>query len=102
MTDPTTLPATIERPTPKSEWTLAGALFAVWLLALIFGVLIAMLTWPDSVAETRIVWLGRALIGALICNGLIVLAFISPWVGTVKLTGPAASLELDGKDHDHG
>ena len=98
-----TPPTTITRPTTKSEWTLAGALAAVWVLALIFGLMIAYLPWPDMVAADRIAWLGRALIGAMICNALIVIAFISPWVGTVKATGPAGlNLEVDGKDAANG
>jgi hypothetical protein len=87
------------KPTAKSEWTLAGALAAMWVLALVYTLLMAFVPWPDVVAPERILWLGRGMIGTLICNALIVIAFISPWVGTIKATGPdGVNLEVDGKD----
>ena len=102
MTDAATAPTTIQRPTTKSEWTLAGALAAMWVLALIYTLIIAFLPWPDLVAHDRIEWLGRGMIGSLACNALIVMAFCSPWVGTVKLSGPGVTAEVDNKDSANG
>lgn len=83
-------------PTTKSEWTLIGALVAACMLALTFGAVLTFPSWPDDVAAERIHFLGWALLMAIGGILLVVIAIISPWVGTVKASGMGADLEIGG------
>jgi len=96
--EPTTLPI-VTRPTPLSEWTLVGIGVALCLLALIFAMMLLFPHWPDATAAQRVWFLGWSLLLAIGGILLLVLAFVSPWVGTVKATGFGADLELQGKSN---
>ncbi len=101
MTDATTATtpeATIvSRPTTKSEWTLIGALGASCVLVLLFGGVLAFKHWPDFVLHDIVHFLGWTLI--MLAGGilLVIIAVISPSVGTVKAHVLGSELEINGK-----
>lgn len=100
-TDPALPPdaKTFERPTKKGEYTLFAVLVVACLLALYSIRAIAyghwLLTEPVDLARIHaLFWSAVMSIGAVL---LLVVAFASPWVGTVKASGLGANLEVDGK-----
>jgi membrane protease YdiL (CAAX protease family) len=88
--------STLQRPTRESQWTLFAVLGVLCLFASIAIYAIGWRAWPQWVAGERIKYLGWIGIGAVICIGLMVIAFASPWIGTVKASGLGANLEVDG------
>ena len=102
MTDPTPAPAlaaasSVTRPTKEGQWTLFLVLLVVCVFTLVTIFAIGFLKWPDIVAADRIkslAWIAYLSVGAVL---LLVCAFMSPYVGTVKASGMGANLEIDGK-----
>jgi len=99
MADPT--PRATVRPTTLAEWTLIGALAGSWIAAMYTVHALAWGVWQATSDQDRIHWLGTAAIGALICMGLIVLSFLSQWVGTIKATAGVASIEIGNEGNEH-
>ena len=88
-------PIAISKPTKKSENTLVFALIALVSLSIIFALILMFGSWNEAVAD-RVHFLGWGLllsVGGII---LLVLGFISPWVGSVKASGMGATLQLNG------
>lgn len=91
----------VERPSTKSEWTLAVALVA---LCLFTFVLIGVLAWwgpwgPKSEGQriNFLGWMGWLSTGGVL---LIIVAIASPFVGHISAkAGPdGADVSIDGKD----
>ena len=91
-------PSTMERPTPTSEWTLIGVLMVLCVFAMAPIISLAWGRWPDGAAHDRIHYLGWIALGAVICIGGLIVAFMSPWVGTVRASGMGANIDIEGKD----
>lgn len=101
MTDATTaitpVATIVTRPTQKSEWTLIGAGIACALLVIAFGSVLTFCAWPRYLDGEIIHYLGWALL--LLVGGilLVVVACISPSVGTIRASGMGANLEIKGQ-----
>jgi hypothetical protein len=87
------------RPTPIAERTLVGVAAGFCVQALLFGAFLLLPIWPEAAAARRIDYLGWALILSAVGNLIIVIGFMSPWIGSVKLTGLGAELDVNGH-HD--
>ena len=94
--DQLTPPAEATRPTPMSERTLIAALIFACMLALLFGAALLFPNWPDAVAAERVSYLGWALILAVLCIMVMIIAFASPWLGSVRVSGFGAELDVKG------
>ncbi|MDE1914754.1 MAG: hypothetical protein KGJ57_17355 [Sphingomonadales bacterium] len=91
MADPVTT-----RPTRLAERTLICALAALCLFALIFAGTLLFPAWPAAVAAQRIHYLGSALILAVLGILVMIIALASPWLGSVRVTAPGASIDING------
>ena len=89
------------RPTPMAERTLIGALGALCILALIDCLLIVIPHWPDAVAPARIAYLGGAMILAVLGILVMVIAFASPWLGSVRVSAMGAQLDVAGQSWEN-
>ena len=87
----------LTRPTPLAERTLAGALGALWMLAVVLASMLLGAHWPDAVAGDRVRYLGIGLILALIGILVLIIGFASPWLGSVRMTGMGATIDINGE-----
>ena len=116
MTEPSTLtvttppvaPVTIaKRPTTMGERTLLTFGAGVWLLAVMFGLMLILPTWPASVSGERVLFLGFALLLSNVGLLVAIAIFISSNVGTVDVKASAgvggltAEAEIGRRDTDH-
>ena len=91
------------RPTPMAERTLAAALVALCLVALALACLLTFHAWPDNPVSPDIVhWLGIALVISLVGILVLIIGFISPWLGSVRLSGLGAQIDIAGEDSPRG
>ena len=95
-------PTLVERPTPLGEKTLVGVLLVLCLFAIILTASLSFGNWPATAADARIHFLGWGLLIAVGGVLLLVAAFASPFIGTVRASGLGANLEIDGIDHEPG
>jgi len=93
MPDPT---PSVLRPTPLAERTLVGVSAGLCLMALLFAGLLAFLHWPGAVAAEIIHYLGWALILTILALTAMIAAFVSPNVGSVKISGLGAEIDIQG------
>jgi hypothetical protein len=101
-------PAETTRPTPLAERTMVGVAAGFCMQALIFGVFLLLPSWPktERVAELQIHYLGAALIISSLGNLLTIIGFMSPWLGSVRIRGWGAQVDVNGDaapevpDHD--
>lgn len=84
------------RPTPLSEKTLVGALIGFNVNLIVFTMFLAWKHWPDVNADKIIGYIGAALIILAFGNLLIVAGFLSPWIGTIRLSGMGVNLDVSG------
>lgn len=89
------------RPTPLAERTLAGLALGFCLNVIIFAGFLAWKNWPDAVARDIIHFLGATLIILALGNLLIVIGMMSPWIGTVRVSGMGVNLDVNGSQ-DNG
>lgn len=89
----------VSRPTTKAEWTLIGAGVFCGLLALVFTSALVLHTWAVTPAndKDRIHYIGWALFLAIAGLLLVIVAIVSPSVGTVHASGLGAEVELKGR-----
>ena len=90
------------RPTPLAERTLAGALGALWMLAFVLALMLLVPRWPEAVAGDRVRYLGIGLIMALLGILILIIGFASPWLGSVRVAGLGASIDINGEQGDQG
>jgi len=86
------------RPTPLAERTLVGVAAGFCLQSLIFGAFLLVPSWPNEVAGDRVHYLGWALLLSAAGNLFMVLAFASPWLGSVKIEGLGAQIDVTGEN----
>ncbi len=98
MTDQTS--SVVQRPTPLAERTLMGVAIGINLQMVLFGCFMLLPFWPASTANARVHYLGWALLASALGNLIIVIGFMSPWLGTVKVSGLGAAIDING-DNPH-
>jgi len=90
------------RPTPLGERTLLGALVGLCVLALVFGGALLFPAWPASTAGERVHYLGWALLLSVVGILIMVAAFASPWIGSIKISGMGGAIDIAGDKTDGG
>ena len=86
----------VSKPTHMGEWTLFAALLALCVLGLLFAACLVLPAWPVAVDGSIINYLGIALVASVVGIMIMVIAFCSPLVGTIKMTGLGAQIDIDG------
>ncbi|KUR80900.1 hypothetical protein [Novosphingobium sp. FSW06-99] len=84
------------RPTPWSERTIAGLALAFNVNLIIFALFLVWRKWPDAVAPSIIWYLGGVLIIMALGNLLIIGGMMSPWIGTIRVSGMGMDLDVNG------
>lgn len=105
MTDTNETPAalpqsSVTRPTDLAQWTIIGLLGCIVIQTAGIALVIALAVhWPQDVWQKVAGYLGVALIILCVAQIIGIVAFLSPMIGTIKISGAGVNLDIDGERH---
>lgn len=88
---------TTSRPTKESVWTLYGATIVPAIIGLCVIAALALLAWPEHVANARVWALGIMGGMAVICSPITVIALASSRLGRVEASAGTNHLSIEGR-----